>query len=139
MIDNREEETVREVSFWVNSDSPVSEKYVWQRLRSLPRRQESVSFAWERFVYDTNLPRNPIIRLGGQLPFSSCQREGYCQRQMDVEWATRVAYNSARVAYMYINRHSPKNKSFLLFLCIYRQVPDNGNRYKSYCSTYIYI
>lgn len=31
----------------------------------------------------------PPVRL------SACHREGYCQRQMDVQWATRVAYNRA--------------------------------------------
>lgn len=46
-----------------------------------------------RLLYELTVERH--IRHDRRLSLSDCQREGYCQRQMDVQWATRVAYNRA--------------------------------------------
>lgn len=55
------------------------------------------TYTREAFIYYTNLLwryKEPYKerRLAC---LSYCQREGYCQRQMDIQWATRVAYSDA--------------------------------------------
>jgi len=44
------------------------------------------------FVYRTSVTSGAPYKERRSARLPCCQREGYCRRQMDIQWATRVAY-----------------------------------------------